>query len=227
MTVPLPGPLHSHREKLGELADLGYTDIWSAEADGADGVHPAGARRGVGAALRLGTAIVPAYTRAPALHGPERGLAGRRRSRAGSRSASARRSNVIVERWNGVPFVEPYKKVRDIVRFLRDALSGEKVTQDLRHVRGQRLHARACGPSRQPPILVAAPARGHAAPGRPRGRRRDHQLAVGRRRADGGPDRARRGRRRGRGDRGPHLLLPERERRGRARRGASSRSPPT
>ena len=35
MTVPLPGPLHSHREKLGELADLGYTDIWSAESDGA------------------------------------------------------------------------------------------------------------------------------------------------------------------------------------------------
>ena len=36
LTVPLPGPLHSHRDKLGELADLGYTDIWSAESDGAD-----------------------------------------------------------------------------------------------------------------------------------------------------------------------------------------------
>ena len=33
MTVPLPGPLHSHREKLGDLADMGYTDIWSAEAE--------------------------------------------------------------------------------------------------------------------------------------------------------------------------------------------------
>jgi hypothetical protein len=40
MTVPLPGPLHSHRDKLGELADLGYTDIWSAESDGADGFTP-------------------------------------------------------------------------------------------------------------------------------------------------------------------------------------------
>ena len=36
MTVPLPGPLHSHAAKLSELADMGYTDIWSAEADGAD-----------------------------------------------------------------------------------------------------------------------------------------------------------------------------------------------
>ena len=28
MTVPLPGPLHSHREKLGELADLGVTALY-------------------------------------------------------------------------------------------------------------------------------------------------------------------------------------------------------
>ena len=34
MTVPLPGPLHAQRERLVELADLGYTDIWSAESDG-------------------------------------------------------------------------------------------------------------------------------------------------------------------------------------------------
>ena len=64
-------------------------------------------------------------------------------------------SNVIVERWNGVPFVEPYKKVRDVVRFLRDALSGEKVAKsyDTFEVNGFRLGVR---PEQQPPILVAA-----------------------------------------------------------------------
>lgn len=40
MTVPLPGPLHSHKEWLHELADIGYSDIWSAESDGADGFTP-------------------------------------------------------------------------------------------------------------------------------------------------------------------------------------------
>ena len=35
---------------------------------------------------------------------------------------------MIVERWNDIPFEEPYKKVRDIVRFLRAALTGEKIT---------------------------------------------------------------------------------------------------
>ena len=63
-------------------------------------------------------------------------------------------SNVIVERWNGVPFVEPYKRVRDVVRFLRDALTGEKVatTYDTFEIQGFRLGVR---PEHSPPILVA------------------------------------------------------------------------
>ena len=62
MTVPLPGPLHSHKEWLHELADVGYTDIWSAKATVQTGL-PLGARRRMGTRLRLGTAIIPAYTR--------------------------------------------------------------------------------------------------------------------------------------------------------------------
>jgi probable F420-dependent oxidoreductase len=62
---------------------------------------------------------------------------------------------VIVERWNGVPFVEPYKRVRDVVRFLRDAFSGEKVATkyDTFEVQGYRLGVRV---EVVPPILVAA-----------------------------------------------------------------------
>ena len=62
MTVPLPGPLHSHEAKLHELAELGYTDIWSAEADGADAFTPLAMAAAWEPRLRLGTAIVPAYT---------------------------------------------------------------------------------------------------------------------------------------------------------------------
>jgi alkanesulfonate monooxygenase SsuD/methylene tetrahydromethanopterin reductase-like flavin-dependent oxidoreductase (luciferase family) len=51
--------------------------------------------------------------------------------------------------------VEPYKKVRDVVRFLRDALSGEKVSKvyDTFEVSGFKLGVR---PEQMPPILVAA-----------------------------------------------------------------------
>lgn len=154
MTVPLPGPLHSHREQLIELADLGYTDIWSAEADGADAFTPLTLAAAWEPRLRLGTAIVPAFTRAPACFAQSVATmadAAPGRFAIGIGSSS----NVIVERWNGVPFVEPYKKVRDIVRFLRDALSGEKVTRsyDTFEVQGFRLGIR---PEQNPPILVAA-----------------------------------------------------------------------
>jgi probable F420-dependent oxidoreductase len=154
MTVPLPGHLHTHREQLHELADLGYTDIWSAEADGGDGLTPLALAAAWEPRLRLGTAILPAFTRSPALMA---------QSAAAMADAAPGRfalgigtsSDVIVERWNGVPFVEPYKKVRDMVRFLRDAFSGEKVTKtyDTFEIQGFRLGVRL---EQQPPILVAA-----------------------------------------------------------------------
>ena len=153
MTVPLPGPLHSHREKLSELADLGYTDIWSAESDGADAFTPLAMAAAWEPRLRLGTAIVPAYTRSPACFAQSvASMADAAPGRFAIGIGSS--SNVIVERWNGVPFVEPYKKVRDVVR-LKDALSGEKVSKqyDTFKVDGFRLGVR---PEQQPQILVAA-----------------------------------------------------------------------
>ncbi len=154
MTVPLPGPLHSHRERLAELADLGSTDIWSAESDGADGFTPLALAAAWEPRLRLGTAIVPAYTRAPAcLAQSVASMADAAPGRFAIGIGSS--SNVIVERWNGVPFEEPYKKVRDVVRFLQDALAGEKITHayDTFEINGFRLGVR---PDEPPKILVAA-----------------------------------------------------------------------
>lgn len=154
MTLPLPGHLHSHRDKLIELADLGYTDVWSAEADGADAFTPLVLAAAWEPRLRLGTAIVPAFTRSPALMAQSvASLADAAPGRFAFGIGSS--SNVIVERWNGVPFVEPYKRVRDMVRFLRDALSGEKVakTYDSFKVDGFKLNVR---PEIQPKIMVAA-----------------------------------------------------------------------
>jgi probable F420-dependent oxidoreductase len=64
-------------------------------------------------------------------------------------------SDVIVERWNATAFDEPYKRVRDTVRFLRRALTGEKVDAEFETftVRGFRLGRPVEQP---PPIFVAA-----------------------------------------------------------------------
>jgi probable F420-dependent oxidoreductase len=64
-------------------------------------------------------------------------------------------SNVIVERWNGIPFEKPYQRMLDTVRFTRAALTGEKITQDYDSfsIKGFRLSAVPKEPVR---ILVAA-----------------------------------------------------------------------
>ena len=153
MTVPLPGPLHSHRDKLVELADLGYTDIWSAESDGGDGFTPLALAAAWEPRLRLGTAIIPAYTRTPACFAQAvASMADAAPGRFAIGIGSS--SNVIIAKWNGVRCVDPYKCERDVLRFLRDALSGEKVTKtyDSFTVEGFRLGVR---PEVVPPILVA------------------------------------------------------------------------
>ena len=154
MTVPLPGPLHTHADGVRELADLGYTDVWSAEADAHDAFTPLTLASVWEPRLRLGTAIVPAYTRTPACFAQcVASLADAAPGRVAIGIGTS--SNIIVERWNGVPFVEPYRKVRDIVRFLRDCLGGEKVTAtyDTFSIQGFRLGVRV---EQQPPILLAA-----------------------------------------------------------------------
>lgn len=155
ITVPFDGvPLADHRRWYEELVHLGYTDVWSAETDGADGLTPLALAAAWAPTLQLGTAIIPAYTRGPAL------LA---QSVAAMAEAAPGRftfglgtsSDVIVSRWNGVPFVDPYKRVRDTLAFLRTALSGEKVDEayDTFEVRGFRL---ARPVEHVPPLFLAA-----------------------------------------------------------------------
>jgi probable F420-dependent oxidoreductase len=154
MTVPFGGALHEQRERFEELAALGYTDLWSAEANTTDAFTPLALASVWTPTMRLGTAILPVYTRGPALlaqsiatmaaAAPGRFVAGIGAS-----------SNVIVEGWNGIPFVEPFKRVRDTVRFLRAALAGEKVSTDYEtfSVKGFKL---GIVPEQPVPILVAA-----------------------------------------------------------------------
>jgi probable F420-dependent oxidoreductase len=154
LTIPLGGvPLAAHPALFAQLADLGYTDVWSAEATGTDGVVPLALavpeRR-----LRLGTAILPAFTRGPALlaqtaatladAAPGRFVLGLGTS-----------SDVIVSNWNSVPFERPYQRMLDTVRFLRRALAGEKITDTYPTfaVAGFRLGVLPAVP---PPIMVAA-----------------------------------------------------------------------
>ncbi len=93
ITIPFDGiPLSRQRELVAELPDLGYTDVPLALAS-------------VWApTLRLGTAIVPAYTRGPATVAQ---CAAALAAAAPGRFALGigTSTEVIVERWNAGEFV--------------------------------------------------------------------------------------------------------------------------
>jgi len=155
MTIPFDNvPLHEQRDWITELADLGYTDVWSSEANGADAFTPLALASVWAPSLRLGTAIVPAFTRGPGCLAQSVGsLAQAAPGRVALGVGTS--SDVIVESWNGIPFERPYERTRDMVRFLRQALTGEKVTAsyDTFSVRGFKL---GVVPPEPVPILVAA-----------------------------------------------------------------------
>src|SRR5258708_23624642 len=129
LTLPLTGiPLAEQRELVSGLSDLGYTDAWSAERDGVAACTPLALASQWAPQLRLGTAIVGIYTRAPVALAVS---AGTLASLAPGRFVMGigTSSKVAVEQWNGIPFEKPYQRSRDMLRFLRAALAGGRVRQ--------------------------------------------------------------------------------------------------
>ncbi|MGC7098827.1 LLM class F420-dependent oxidoreductase [Amycolatopsis lurida] len=155
ITIPFTGvPLAAHRELVQELPDLGYTDAWSAETAGTDAFSPLLLASQWAPSLRLGTAIVPVYTRGPGLLAmsaatlaecaPGRFVLGIGTS-----------SPVIVEGWNAAEFSEPFARTRDTLRFLRAALAGEKVTEKYPTFSVSKFRLERI-PDPAPPIMLAA-----------------------------------------------------------------------
>lgn len=155
MTIPLQTlRLDRHADFVRELADRGYTDLWTSEAQDVDGLTPLALASQWAPSLRLGCACLPVQTRGAATlamsvaalceAAPGRFVVGLGSS-----------SEPIVRHWNALPFEQPYARTRDTVRFLRDALSGARVDRDYGTfaVRGFRLRR---APDPAPPILVAA-----------------------------------------------------------------------
>ncbi len=155
LTIPLLGvPLAEHADIVRALPDLGYTDVWSAETNGADAFTPLALAAAWEPTLRLGTAIVPVYTRGPALIAM---------SAAALAAAAPGRfvlglgasSPVIVGNWNGIAFEQPFRRTRDVLRAVRTALAGERVDGEFDTFTVQRFKLEQA-PTPPPPILLAA-----------------------------------------------------------------------
>ncbi|GAC1488193.1 MAG: LLM class F420-dependent oxidoreductase [Solirubrobacteraceae bacterium] len=122
LTLPFPGVTLADSEALVRRAEAaGYDDLWTGDTTGPDGFTPLALAAAWTERPRLGTGIVSAFTRSPvvlAQHAAALQDASRGRFVLGLGASS----NVIVERWNEIPFERPLSRVRDTVAALRDRM---------------------------------------------------------------------------------------------------------
>jgi probable F420-dependent oxidoreductase len=155
MTVPLAGvPLADHAPVYAALVRAGFTDLWSSEVAGSDAFTPLALAAAWQPQLRLGTAIAPVFTRGPALMAMSAAALAEAAPGRFALGVGAS-SPVVVHDWNGTPFEQPYRRTRDMLRFLRPALRGEvvDVAYETFTVRRFRLER---PPATPPPLFLAA-----------------------------------------------------------------------
>jgi probable F420-dependent oxidoreductase len=155
ITIPLDGFQNCHFVELLQHAEkLGFADAWSYETLAGDAFTPVAAAATTTERIRLGTAIVPVFTRPAALIAL---------SAAAIQQLSGGRfvlgvgisTPTIVEQWMGVPYRLPLTRLRETVAAVRAAFSGQRVTTSGKTVtiNGFRLGTPLETP---PPIYVGA-----------------------------------------------------------------------
>jgi probable F420-dependent oxidoreductase len=126
LTLPFPGLSLAESESLIRQAEAdGYDDMWTGDTAGPDGFTPLALASAWTERVRLGTGIVSVFTRGPAVLAQQAAaLADASRGRFVLGLGAS--SDVIVSRWNGIPFERPLSRVRETVAALRPILAGER-----------------------------------------------------------------------------------------------------
>src|SRR5262245_10912374 len=154
-SLPMPPDLAMCRRVAERVEALGYESVWIADTGaGPDAFVVGAAAAAVTSRLRIGTAVVPIYTRTPSVMAA---CAGSLAQLAPGRVVLGigASSETIVDGWGGVPFTRPLTRMRETVTVLRQMLAGERVTFEGRtlRTRGFRL---VSPPPAPVPIHVAA-----------------------------------------------------------------------
>src|SRR5262245_45132924 len=134
-SLPLPPDLAMCRRVAAGVEELGYASVWiAATGAGPDAFVVGAAVATCTSRLRIGTAVVPVYTRTPSVMA------------AGASSVAqlapgrvvlgiGASSETIVDAWGGVPFERPLQRIRESVAVLRQMFAGERVTFPGRTIR--------------------------------------------------------------------------------------------
>jgi probable F420-dependent oxidoreductase len=126
LTLPFGGvPLAATEPLVRRAEAAGWDDLWTGDTNAADGFTPLALATAWTGRMRLGTGVVNVFTRGPAVlaqHAAALADVSGGRFVLGLGSSS----DVIVERWNGIPFERPLTKVRETIAALRPVLAGER-----------------------------------------------------------------------------------------------------
>src|ERR1051325_4657178 len=154
-SLPLPPDLAMCRKVAEHAEILGYESLWIADTGaGPDAFVIAAVGAGVTRRARIGTAVVPIYTRAPAVLAASAG--------SWAQLAPARfilgigvSSETIVDGWGGIRYRRPLTRMRETVAVLREMLAGERGPFDGKTIRTRNFRL-VSQPPAPLPIYVAA-----------------------------------------------------------------------
>jgi probable F420-dependent oxidoreductase len=148
-SLPIPPDLPACQRAARRMEALGYDSVWIADTGaGPDAFVVAAAVAAVTERLRIGTAVVPVYTRTPSVFAAAAGSVAQLAPGRFVLGLGAS-SETIVDAWGGVPFARPLAHVREAVTILRQMLAGERVT-----FAGKRLRTRGFRLVSPPPAPV-------------------------------------------------------------------------
>ena len=128
IALSLPAPTGSVADTIAmaqQAEAMGYDDLWLADAGGLDALTLVPILLEHTEKVRVGIAVVPAYTRTPAVFAstfaviaaayPGRFVPGLGTS-----------SQTIIERWHGLPMEKPLTRMKETVGLIRTMMAGEK-----------------------------------------------------------------------------------------------------
>lgn len=129
ITIPVPPDIDATLARAKWAEDNGFDDVWFADSAGPDALTLAASVGAVTERVRIGTAIIPVFTRTPAvfaatayaLHHVTNG-----RFILGLGSSS---QTMMVD-WNGLDFKKPLTRVKETAELVRAMLSGERTNFD-------------------------------------------------------------------------------------------------
>jgi probable F420-dependent oxidoreductase len=148
-----PGTVARNLELISWAESIGYDDVWLADRGGVDALTLAGILMRHVPRIRVGVAVVPAYTRTPAVFAAT--VATLADSSPGRFALGlGTSSQTIIEGWHGLALDKPLTRIRETVTLLRQMLAGQKTAFTGETVRSNGYRQPALsGPV---PILLAA-----------------------------------------------------------------------